>query len=112
MSQDWLCFASVLITACTCIWIVVLSRGAGKSVYFHGGWKDVFLAWREADTLALKALVLVLILRRGGYWALAGVTMTAVSSVAVSGCGLQLPAILSQIREILRDYYESKRHIQ
>lgn len=109
MSEGWVCVAGLLITSVTAIWIVLLCRGAVKSVYFHGGWKDVFRAWRDANTLALKGLVFVLILVRGGYWAFAGVAITAVGSVAASGCGFQLPAVLSQIKEIFRDYYEFRR---
>ena len=111
MSQNWSCLIYLLVAVSACAWILVLSRGAVKSVYFPRGWRDVLEALRSAKTWGERAVVLLLVLQRGGYWALAGAAITGICSIAASGCGLDLPRVLARIREILRDFHEFIRPV-
>ncbi len=111
MSQHWSCLIYLLVAVSACAWILILSRGAVKSVYFHRGWRDVLEALRSARTWGERAVVLLLVLQRGGYWALAGAAITGICSIAASGCGFDLPEVLARIGEILRNYYERKRPV-
>ena len=111
MSQYWPCLIYLLVATSAGIWIIILSRGAVKSVYFPRGWRDVLEAWRSSKTWGERVVVLLLVLQRSGYWALAAAAITGICSIAASGCGFDLPKVLARIREILRDYYEYKRSV-
>lgn len=97
------CALAILAGVGGCVWIVALSRGASRSIYFPSGWRSVFEAWNQASSHWHRFLVVMMIVRKGGgYWLVATLGISTIGATAIAACGPDWPEIIRELKKLLK----------